>query len=257
MRAEEVVRELGLSPHPEGGFYREVFRDPAMVAHPVHGAPRAAMTSIYFLLPAGSFSALHRVAQSEVWNHLAGDPLDLHVFEHSRHLAVRLGPDLAAGERPQHIVPARAWQAAVPRGGSWSLCSCTVAPGFDFADFDMPPRKVMLRELAAHVSLVMRLTRADTVETADEAHVRTVGGRRVDEFEVAMPPIGEVREGRVTRIDVSIGDVVTPGAVLLEIDTDKATLEIPVDQHARVVAVLASVGDVVSPGTPLVRLVPA
>ncbi len=160
MRAEDVVEQLGLSPHPEGGFYREVFRDAALVAHPVHGAPRAALTSIYFLLPAGTFSALHRVAQTEVWLHLAGDPVELHVFERGAHASVLLGADLAAGQRPQHAVPAHAWQAAVPRGHAWSLCGCTVAPGFDFADFELPPRETMLRELPAHAALVERLTRA-------------------------------------------------------------------------------------------------
>jgi predicted cupin superfamily sugar epimerase len=149
--AEEVIHSLDLAPHPEGGFFREVFRDPKLVPHPVHGRPRAAMTSIYFLLPAGAFSALHRVQQTEIWHHLDGDPPTLHVIENGAHTAIVL-------DHSEHIVPANAWQAAEP-GARWSLCGCTVAPGFDFEDFEMPSRDVLLRELPRLEALVRRLTR--------------------------------------------------------------------------------------------------
>jgi predicted cupin superfamily sugar epimerase len=155
MDTDRVVELLGLSPHPEGGFYKEVFRDRARVTHPIHGRERSAMTVIYFLLPSGTFSALHRVAQSEGWHHLDGEPVDLHVIEGGVHGITRLG----TLEYKQHVVPAHAWQAAVPVGERWSLCGCTVAPGFDFEDFEMPTRDELLAILPAHRDLVVRLTR--------------------------------------------------------------------------------------------------
>ena len=151
---------LGLVPHPEGGFFREMWRSPVVLGDPPQGTPRSASTAIYFLLPAGTFSAIHRVASDEVWHHYDGDPVELHVFEGRVHQVHRLGKDLARGDRPQHVVPAGAWQAAVPLGPRWSLCGCTVAPGFDFADFQMPPREQLLRLLPDHSPLVHRLTRA-------------------------------------------------------------------------------------------------
>ncbi len=157
--AAELVALLGLSPHPEGGFFRETWRSPLALGGLPQGAPRSASTAIYFLLPAGSFSALHRVASDEVWHHYDGDPVELHVLEGRVHDTFVLGRDFARGERPQHVVPAGAWQAAVPLGRRWSLCGCTVAPGFDFADFVMPSREEMLRLLPDHAAAVMRLTR--------------------------------------------------------------------------------------------------
>lgn len=154
MRTEEIVALLELAPHPEGGFYKEIFRDPRTVS--LDGKTRAAVTCIHFLLPAGTFSALHRVQQTEIWHHLAGDPVELHVFENGSHRCIRLG-EIAS---KQHVVPARVWQAAVPIGDAWSLCGCTVAPGFDFEDFEMPARDALLRELPAHHDLVRKLTRS-------------------------------------------------------------------------------------------------
>lgn len=158
--AERLVALLGLGPHPEGGYFRETWRSPLALGCLPHGRPRAASTAIYFLLPAGSFSALHRVASDEVWHHYDGDPVELHVLDGRVHDRFVLGRDLARGERPQHVVPAGAWQAAVPLGERWALCGCTVAPGFDFDDFEMPSREEMLRLLPDHPEAVARLTRA-------------------------------------------------------------------------------------------------
>ncbi|MBN9162205.1 MAG: cupin domain-containing protein [Myxococcales bacterium] len=163
--AAKLVELLGLAPHPEGGWFRETWRSPLVLGGLPHGAPRSASTSIYFLLPAGAFSALHRVASDEVWHHYDGDPLELHVLEGRVHQTFILGRDLARGQRPQHVVPAGAWQAAVPLGPRWALCGCTVSPGFDFADFEMPSREEMLQLLPDHVEIVKRLTR----ETAPAA----------------------------------------------------------------------------------------
>jgi predicted cupin superfamily sugar epimerase len=158
--AEEIVRRLALSPHPEGGFYRETWRSPLTLRDLPHGAARRASTAIYFLLPAGSFSAVHRVASDEVWHHYGGDPLELHELDESgRHTVVMLGRDLTQGQRPQHVVPAGRWQAAVPLGNRYALCGCTVAPGFDFADFEMPSRGEITRLFPHHAELVARLSR--------------------------------------------------------------------------------------------------
>src|SRR5262249_4397725 len=103
---QDLIRSLALSPHPEGGFYRETFRSPLCLSGLPRG-PRAASTAIYYLLPAGTFSALHRVAADEVWHHYDGDPVDLHLLdEGGGHAVARLGRDLGAGERPQVVVPA-------------------------------------------------------------------------------------------------------------------------------------------------------
>ena len=133
MTPDEVVRLLGLAPHPEGGFYREAFRDAA----PAGG--RGASTAIYYLLREGDESAWHRVDAAEVWHHYAGAPLEIRLSADGRERTVlRLGTDLAAGERPQVVVPAGVWQAARPVGG-WTLAGCTVAPAFEFAGFEMAP----------------------------------------------------------------------------------------------------------------------
>jgi len=161
--ALELIEILGLTDHPEGGFYRETFRSPLTLRGlPWLAAPaeRSASTAIYFLLPAGRFSAFHRVMADEVWHHYAGDPIELHTLDRSHgHHAVRLGRDFKAGERPQHVVPAGVYQAAAPVGERYSLCGCTVAPGFDFADFAMPSRSALVQELAEHRALIERFTR--------------------------------------------------------------------------------------------------
>jgi uncharacterized protein len=131
LSAADVIRLLGLQPHPEGGHFRETFRD--------ERAPgtRAASTAIYFLLAAGEVSHWHRVDAAEVWHWHAGAPLELAVAgPDDQPNRVRLGSDLAAGERPQAVVPAGHWQGARSLG-AWTLIGCTVAPGFDFAGFEL------------------------------------------------------------------------------------------------------------------------
>jgi predicted cupin superfamily sugar epimerase len=134
LTAEKVVELLGLQPHPEGGFYKETFRAPAS------DGVRAASTAIYYLLRAGDVSAWHRVVDAdEVWHHYAGAPLELILSPDGRErTSLRLGADLATGERPQAVVPAGVWQAARPLGG-WVLVGCTVAPAFQFSGFEMAP----------------------------------------------------------------------------------------------------------------------
>jgi predicted cupin superfamily sugar epimerase len=132
LTAQDVIRLLELKPHPEGGHYRETFRDPRTV----NG--RAASTAIYFLLARGERSHWHRVDAVETWHWHAGAALTLTVRDSGQTTVIRLGSDLAAGERPQGIVPAHAWQAA-ESAGDWTLCGCTVAPGFRFSGFELAP----------------------------------------------------------------------------------------------------------------------
>jgi predicted cupin superfamily sugar epimerase len=139
--AADVIARLGLTPHPEGGFFRETFRAPASVQAPFGGQARAASTAIYFLLRAGDFSAFHVVRSDEVWHHYLGASLELHTIDLAgQHERVELGADLVNGELPQWVVPAGVFQAARVIGDGFALVGCTVAPGFDFADFSMPSR---------------------------------------------------------------------------------------------------------------------
>jgi predicted cupin superfamily sugar epimerase len=133
--ADEIVHRLGLSPHPEGGFYRETFRD---LAPPGHA--RAASTAIYYLLPRGQISRWHRVDAAEVWHWYAGGPLELSVSPSMSvsPVAKILGNGIDIGELPQFVVPAGHWQQARSLG-EWTLCGCTVAPGFQFDGFEMAP----------------------------------------------------------------------------------------------------------------------
>lgn len=133
LTAADVVARLGLKPHPEGGHYRETFRD----------APgpdgRARSTAIYYLLEADQLSHWHRIDAVEVWHWYAGSPLALTVSENGHDAwSLHLGPDVGLGQHPQAVVPAGAWQTAVSLG-RWTLVGCTVAPGFDFAAFELAP----------------------------------------------------------------------------------------------------------------------
>jgi uncharacterized protein len=133
LSADEVIRLLQLAPHPEGGHYRETFRDSERLQ-----SARAASTAIYFLLREGEISRWHRVDAAEVWHWYAGAPLRLSIAEERKRREILLGSDLAAGQRPQAVVPAKAWQQA-ESFGAWTLAGCTVAPGFDFAGFELAP----------------------------------------------------------------------------------------------------------------------
>jgi predicted cupin superfamily sugar epimerase len=132
--AEDIIARLGLEPHPEGGHFRETFRDARL-----DGDGRAQSTAIYFLLARGERSHWHRVDAVEIWHYYAGHALNLEIMDGNVKRVIRLGPDLSGGEVPQAIVPAHAWQAAESRG-DWTLVGCTVAPGFDFAAFELAPK---------------------------------------------------------------------------------------------------------------------
>jgi len=133
LTSAEIIAQLGLEPHPEGGHYRETFRDGRVDAN-----GRPASTAIYFLLARGERSHWHRIDAVEVWHYHAGSALKLRITDQDGTRNVRLGADLAAGELPQAVVPAQAWQAA-ESCGDWTLVGCTVAPGFDFSTFELAP----------------------------------------------------------------------------------------------------------------------
>lgn len=132
MDARSLIETLNLAPHPEGGWFVETWR------HDAGPGARAAGTAIYFLLERGQRSRWHRVDSTEIWHHYAGSPLRLSIAADDRVSHLELGADLSAGQRPQAIVPPRAWQAAESLG-DWTLVGCTVSPGFEFAGFEMAP----------------------------------------------------------------------------------------------------------------------
>ena len=150
-RAEELIPTLRLQHHPEGGYYREIWRAEIAVEPTDGRSRRAALTVIYFLLPAGAVGRWHRIRSDEVWQHCEGAPLELlQLPPDGRRLhRVRLGP-LASEQMPVHSVPAGWWQAAQSLG-SYTLVCCTVAPGFEFSDFEL---------LSDHGELAAELARA-------------------------------------------------------------------------------------------------
>jgi uncharacterized protein len=133
LTAAEVIRRLDLRPHPEGGHFRETFRDTRQFEG------RAASTAILFLLARGERSHWHRVDAVEVWHYYTGAPLKLWVIDGASEQIIRLGADIHADETPQVAVPVRAWQAAESLG-DWTLCGCTVAPGFEFTGYELAPQ---------------------------------------------------------------------------------------------------------------------
>lgn len=156
--AEDLVQTLHLLPHPEGGFYRETYRATTRL-----DGGRAAATMIYFLLPAGHVSRLHRIDADEGWHHYLGGALEICELDESRPgssaRVTRLGKDLSRGEVPQHLVPAGRWFGAAPATGSpYALVGCTVAPGFEFSKFELGRRDALLALFPAAAEIVTRLT---------------------------------------------------------------------------------------------------
>ena len=170
--ARTLIDRLGLEPHPEGGYYRETYRDAARVvradgatiAHMAHAATRAASTAIYYLLCDGAYSAWHRIDADEIWHFYAGAPLDIHVIDEAGSLATyRLG-DALCHERAayQVTVAARCWFAAEcvspDTDADFALVGCTVAPGFEFSAFELAETAVLVERYPAHAALLRRLS---------------------------------------------------------------------------------------------------
>lgn len=165
MTAAELIAGLNLTRHPEGGWYRETYRSPETIsgaALPARfGGDRSCATAIYFLLERGDFSALHRIKSDEIWHFHAGAPLTVHVITpEGEYRGMRLGPDVAAGESFQVVVPAGCWFGARIDGeGEYSLVGCTVAPGFDFQDFEMADPDRLAELFPRHASVIRLLMR--------------------------------------------------------------------------------------------------
>jgi predicted cupin superfamily sugar epimerase len=161
----EIIRLLGLVRHPEGGWYRETYRSAEKLASvglpPRFGGERAFSTAIYFLLERGDFSSLHRIKSDEVWHFYAGTCLTVRTISPAGEArSFVLGNDLNKGEVFQAVVPAGFWFGAEVTGeGPYSLAGCTVAPGFDFADFELGSRAELLELWPAHSDLIRGLTR--------------------------------------------------------------------------------------------------
>ncbi len=158
-------KQLQLTAHVEGGAFKEVYRAPLLLPQSVltqeHHGPRAASTSIYFLLEYGEFSAFHRIASDELWHFYDGSELAIYEIDKNgtltRHL---LGRDIEAGDQLQVLIKAGSWFASrVEDEGGYALCDCTVAPGFDFADFELADRQQLAAEYPQHEALITSLTR--------------------------------------------------------------------------------------------------
>lgn len=163
--AQRWIDQLHLQPHPEGGYFRETYRAAFKLPHttlPGHGGDRAASTAIYFLLAGDQFSAFHRIRSDELWHFYAGSGLIVHVIEPGgtcRQLL--LGSHVTSGEQFQAVVPAGCWfGSSLRQPGTYALVGCTVAPGFDFADFEMAKREALAAQYPQHRTIIDRLTRA-------------------------------------------------------------------------------------------------
>ena len=160
------VDKLQLLPHPEGGFYKENYRSTETLEHGFiperFTGSRSMSTAIYFLITAGNFSAFHRIKSDECWHFYTGDPLLVHMINDATgdYAVIELGNDPNGTGVFQAVVPAGFWFASETKaGGAFSLVGCTVAPGFDFADFELANRAQLIAQFPAHTTLIQRLTR--------------------------------------------------------------------------------------------------
>ena len=164
-RIQELVSKLGLQEHPEGGFYKETYRSKGVIPREVlpeeFSGPRNYSTGIYFLLTSDTFSAFHKIHQDELWHFYEGSPLIVHMIDsEGKYATQKLGLNFEAGEVPQFMVPAGVWFGAeVSDTGSYTLTGCTVAPGFDFEDFEMAERESLISLFPTHTAIIEKLTR--------------------------------------------------------------------------------------------------
>jgi len=165
MNVEEIKNALNLLPHPEGGFYRETYRSEMRVeakhlSKEISGQ-RNLSTAIYFLIEASNFSALHKIKSDEIWHFYSGDALEVIELDDAGNVRKTcVGADLQKGEHFQYTVKANTWFGSrVKEGGLFSLVGCTVAPGFDFQDFEMAKREDLLRKFPQHKAIIEEMTR--------------------------------------------------------------------------------------------------
>jgi uncharacterized protein len=163
MNAQYWIDRLHLQPHPEGGYYRETYRSALTLPHDSlsgHGGDRPASTAIYFLLAGDEFSAFHRIRSDELWHFYSGSGLAVHVITAAgEYQQLLLGSNAESGEQFQAVVPAGCWFGSSLRSpDSYALVGCTVAPGFDFADFEMAKRDELIAQYPQHRGIIERLT---------------------------------------------------------------------------------------------------
>lgn len=163
-KAEYWVTHLKLERHPEGGFYKEIYKSTEVFKNGNDSdfpEGRALATSIYFLLEAGDFSTFHRIKSDEIWHFYDGDPLEIfHIDFEGKMQRTVLGKNIENGEVLTTVIPATCWFGSRPANGSkFSLVGCTVSPGFDFRDFEMADKALLSREFPSHLSLIAELCR--------------------------------------------------------------------------------------------------
>ncbi|MBI1830613.1 MAG: cupin domain-containing protein [Planctomycetes bacterium] len=163
MTADELIRQLGLTPHPkEGGFFRETYRAAESLA-PLptrYAGPRSASTAIYYLLTPNTFSAIHRLQSDEIFHFYLGDPIRMLQLDPAGNgRTIVLGPDILHGQELQVVVPRGIWQGScLEPGGAFALLGCTVAPGFEYVDYEAGDRQTLLTQYPAFADLIRRLT---------------------------------------------------------------------------------------------------
>lgn len=164
-RLDELIQTLQLLPHPEGGYYKELYRSPMVIPQSVLGqgfsGDRNVATGIYFLITGGNFSAFHKISADEQWHFYEGDACHVYIIHLSGELElIKLGSNLANGDVYHAVVPAGAWFASMCSNvNGYSLVGCTVAPGFDFEDFVLAKRESLVTEFPQHTEVITKLTR--------------------------------------------------------------------------------------------------
>ena len=164
MALDEIIKTLGLKPHPEGGYYKETYRSRGKIKGECLGqkysGERHYSTCIYFLMTSANFSAFHRIDQDEIWHFYDGASIKLHtISETGKHSEFIIGRDFAKGEMPQLVVPGGHWFAAeVMAQNSYALVGCTVSPGFSFEDFELADRKQLITMFPKHKELITKFT---------------------------------------------------------------------------------------------------
>ena len=164
-RKQELINTLELTPHPEGGYYKETYRSeggiPKNALPDDYSGDRSYSTGIYFMLTADTFSAFHKINQDEMWHFYDGSPIELHMITaDGEYSCVYIGRDIKNGEHLQHVVPGGVWFASrVKENAEYSLLGCTVSPGFDFADFILPNTTEMTALFPQHSEIISELTR--------------------------------------------------------------------------------------------------